>query len=71
VLASPWGRLFSAWGEATSDARGYQNLPQAPAELTRTGGRAFLTSLGILLTCLREAPEVARSRKKAPVETGS
>jgi hypothetical protein len=35
----------------------------SPAELKRTGLAAFWTSLGILWTCLKEAPEIAQRRK--------
>jgi uncharacterized protein (DUF362 family) len=71
VLASPWGRLFRGWEETESDGRGFPHVEAAPAELERTGLRAFATSLKILLTCLREAPELVRTRKKAPTALGS
>ena len=42
-----------------------------PAQVKRTGLRAFFTSLGILWTCLREAPDLMFRRKKAPSAVGS
>lgn len=59
ALASPWGRLFAGWEQARADGRGYPEIAARPPARFRTGWRAFLTSLRILWTCLREAPEVA------------
>jgi uncharacterized protein (DUF362 family) len=63
VLASPWGRLFRHWERVTPDARGYPVIPEEGAEIQRTGVRALTRSLGILATCVREAPEFG-SRKR-------
>ena len=71
VMASAWGRLFRSWSTAASDDRGYTTFAQEPAELKRTGLRALLTSFKILWTCLREAPDLVRSRRKAPAGIGS
>jgi hypothetical protein len=57
VLESDWGRLFRDWEQAVADERGYPSIGAAPAEIKRTGFRAFLRSLGILGTCIKEAPE--------------
>ena len=65
VLASDWGRLFRSWETVTPDERGYPVVGEAPAEITRTGWRAFAKSIEILGTCIREAPEfVTRRRRK-------
>ena len=64
VLASEWGRLFSNWERVTPDERGFESVGDAPAEIKRTGFRAFLTSLGVLWTCLKEAPEVEARRRR-------
>jgi hypothetical protein len=45
------------------DERGYPVIPDAGAELKRTGIRALGKSLGILLTCIKEAPEFGRKRR--------
>ena len=65
VLASDWGRLFRAWEALTPDEKGYPELGPEPAELKRTGFRAFLRSIGILGTAIREAPEFATRRRHA------
>jgi len=66
VLGSDWGRLFHNWERLTPDADGFPEVGKATAELRRTGLRAFLRSLGILATAMREAPELAsRSRRAA------
>jgi uncharacterized protein (DUF362 family) len=65
VLDSPWGRLFENWERLTPDADGFPQTGEAPAAVNRAGLHAFKQSLGILGTCLKEAPEfAARSRIK-------
>jgi uncharacterized protein (DUF362 family) len=66
ALGSDWGRLFANWETLSPDARGFESVGEARPELTRTGLRAFGTSLKVLGTCLAEAPEVeARRRRRA------
>jgi len=64
ALESPWGRLFENWETLTPDANGFPQLGDEPAAVTRTGMRAFAQSIGILGTCLREAPEFASRRRR-------
>jgi uncharacterized protein (DUF362 family) len=72
VLGSEWGRLFRHWETVTPDGRGYPAIPAEAAEIQRTGLRALGTSLGILATCVKEAPEFAtRRRRKALAERTS
>jgi hypothetical protein len=59
VLASPWGHLFRGWETATVDENGYPDFGNEDAEIQRTGLRALIKSIGILGTCLKEAPEFA------------
>jgi hypothetical protein len=66
VLGSPWGRLFENWERVTPDEHGFPDVGDAPAAVTRTGLRAFVQSLGILGTCLKEAPEFASRRRRQP-----
>jgi hypothetical protein len=67
VLGSPWGRLFENWERLTPDADGFPQVGDAPTAVKRTGWHAFGQSLGILGTCLKEAPEFAsRRRHQAP-----
>jgi hypothetical protein len=72
ALDSPWGRLFRNWEQLTPDASGFPTTGGEPAELTRTGVRALVSSLGILGTCLKEAPEFAtRRRRRTAIEKGA
>ncbi len=64
ALDSEWGRLFANWGSVPSDERGFLDLGEPAASLERTGLRAFRTSLGILATCLKEAPEFAARQRR-------
>ena len=63
VLESDWGRLFRDWENQQADDQGYPTVGDQPAELKRTGMSAFWTSLKILWTCIKEAPEVVQRRK--------
>ena len=64
VLASEWGRLFRNWETVRPDASGYPDVGTDAAELTRVGLAAFAKSLGILGTCMREAPEFSNRKRK-------
>ena len=69
VLNSAWGRLFKHWDHVTADDRGFPVIPDEGAEITRTGLRALVRSLGILATCVKEAPEFgSRRRRKAAAD---
>ncbi|MGE5815674.1 MAG: DUF362 domain-containing protein, partial [Acidobacteriota bacterium] len=65
TLESPWGRLFRNWEQLTPDDMGYPNVGEGKAEITLTGARALKRSIGILGTCIREAPEFAARKRKA------
>ena len=70
ALNSPWGRLFRNWEHTTPTERGYPVTVGRVADLRRTGFRALVRSIGILGTCLREAPEFAmRRRRSMPAST--
>lgn len=66
ALESDWGRLFRNWEQVSQAATelGYPSVGDAAGEIRRTGFRAFVQSLGILGTCLKEAPEFGRSRRR-------
>jgi hypothetical protein len=68
VLASPWGRLFQNWERLTPDENGFADVGGAPASVQRVGPRALAQSVGILGTCIKEAPEFSsrRRRRQAP-----
>jgi uncharacterized protein (DUF362 family) len=65
VLRSEWGRLFASWGKVTADERGFSGLGTEAARPRR----GLLAQLGqaarVLLTCVTEAPELARRRRRA------
>jgi hypothetical protein len=63
VLESPWGRLFRNWETLTPTDAGFPDVGTTAPEIEKTGARALVESIGILGTCIREAPEFA-SRKR-------
>ncbi len=71
LLHSDWGRLFQNWDQVRISpddlkAPGWSDVGAAPAELKKESWKLFFRSLGILKTCLIEAPEfAARKRRKA------
>jgi uncharacterized protein (DUF362 family) len=69
VLESPWGRLFRNWEQLTPDAKGYPSIPAGGAEIERTGLKALGRSLGILGTCIVEAPEFGSRRRHQAAES--
>ncbi len=64
VLDSPWGRLFRNWERAIPDDSGYPQVGDGSAALSLTGGRALVRSLGILGTCIVQAPEFLSRRTR-------
>src|SRR6476646_3555677 len=65
VLASPWGKLFRNWETLTPNADGFPQVGDESAEINLTGGKALIRSLGILGTCITEAPEFLTRRARA------
>jgi len=63
VLSSDWGRLFRHWEHVTPDEQGYPVIPEGGATVQRTGLNALARSMGILATCVKEAPEFASRRR--------
>jgi hypothetical protein len=70
VLASDWGRLFRNWECLTPNEDGFPTVGDEPAELRRTGWRAFARSLRILGMCIKEAPELGAHKRKVAAGTG-
>ena len=64
VLESEWGRLFRNWETLTPDRSGFPDVGEGGAEIGRSGMKAFFRSLGILGTCVQEAPEFLTLRKR-------
>lgn len=71
ALRSEWGRLFRNWESVKSDANGYPDIGQEGVELQRVGLKALLTSIGILGTCIKEAPEFSTKRRKVVASPAS
>jgi hypothetical protein len=69
VLKSPWGRLFQNWERLTPDADGFPDVGEGGAEIKLTGGKALVRSLGILGTCITQAPEFVHRRKRMKAES--
>jgi len=70
VLESDWGRLFRHWGQVKADDRGFPAIPESGAGIKRTGFGALARSIGILATCVMEAPEFASRRRHREAELG-
>ena len=70
VMASPWGRLFRNWETLEADENGFPDVGTDLAQIEKVGGKAFVESIGILGTCIKEAPEFA-SRKRHKDEAGA
>ncbi|MEW6321596.1 MAG: DUF362 domain-containing protein [Acidobacteriota bacterium] len=71
ALDSPWGRLFQNWESLTPGADGFPQVGDAPAHVSRGGRRALVQSLGILATCVKEAPEFASRRRRKSSQPAS
>lgn len=63
VLESDWGRLFANWENLTPGPRGFDSVGTEPAKLKLLGASAFRKSIGILGTCIKEAPEFRLGQK--------
>jgi hypothetical protein len=64
VLHSEWGRLFYNWEKLTPDEQGWPDVGQAPAELVRNTLQLVRMGAGILGTCIMEAPETRKLRRR-------
>jgi len=64
AMSSAWGRLFHNWETVRADERGYPNVGEARGKIVRSAWRLLVMSLGILKTCIREAPELALRKRR-------
>jgi hypothetical protein len=71
ALDSEWGRLFRNWETVSSDGIGFPAVGTEGPELRRVGFNALVTSLGILGTCLKEAPEFSNRRRRIVSKSAS
>ena len=68
ALRSDWGRLFFNWEKTAAVGDGYPDVGPEPGGIVRGVGQLLKMAVGILWTCLREAPELAvRKRRSAAV----
>ena len=68
VLTSEWGRLFQNWEHVQPNELGYPDVGEAPLKLHLSGASAFARSLKILGTCIKEAPEFGRRKRKVAAQ---
>jgi uncharacterized protein (DUF362 family) len=64
VLNSDWGRLFRNWEKLTPDENGFPSVGDDGAEITLTGWKSFLRSIGIIGMAVRESPEFAATKRR-------
>ncbi len=64
ALRSEWGRLFYNWEKLTPDENGWPEVGEAPVEHLRNTLQLIRMGMGILGTCIAEAPETARFRRR-------
>jgi len=69
VLYSEWGRLFRNWEQLTPDEQGFPTVGDEGAEITLTGWKAFLRSVGLLGMAVKEAPEFTASQRHREATT--
>jgi uncharacterized protein (DUF362 family) len=62
-LESEWGRLFQNWGQVEATAAGFPRVGAERAAFHRDGWSLFKQGVGILGTCIAEAPEVTARRR--------
>jgi hypothetical protein len=69
ILHSEWGRLFHNWEKVSPDDRGWPDVGIDPARLDRDTLRLIRQAMRILGTCIVEAPETARLRRRRVATT--
>lgn len=63
-LGSDWGRLFQNWGEVPESDAGFDVVGEERPEFYRSFWGTLKKGLGILGTCIVEAPEIAARRRR-------
>ncbi|HOW70004.1 MAG TPA: DUF362 domain-containing protein [Phycisphaerae bacterium] len=64
ILHSDWGRLFHNWERLTPDQNGWPDVGSDPARLERGTARLLSKAVRVLGTCIVQAPEAARLRRR-------
>ncbi len=67
ILAGDWGRLFQNWEQLTPDDAGWPDVGAQPARMDRNTLQLIGQATRILGTCILEAPETARLRRRRHV----
>ncbi|NLX13396.1 MAG: DUF362 domain-containing protein [Phycisphaerales bacterium] len=62
AIRSEWGRLFLNWEKLTPDEQGWPMVGPLSARVLRRTGQLLRTAVGVLGTCLAEAPETRRRK---------
>jgi uncharacterized protein (DUF362 family) len=63
-MESDWGRLFANWGSVKDDGKGFPDVGETVAELTRTTAQHLLESTRLVGMAVAESPEMkARQRR--------
>lgn len=63
ALKSPWGRLFHNWDNLKPDEAGYPDVGSESKGMVRGTLRLLGMAARILVTCIKEAPEVRARRR--------
>jgi hypothetical protein len=64
VLQSGWGRLFANWERLTPTEQGWPDVGTEPARLDGSTAELMTKAFRILGTCIAEAPEASRLRRR-------
>jgi uncharacterized protein (DUF362 family) len=66
ILEGEWGRLFSSWGTVKADERGYPDVGQSDARITRMTVQQLLEGLRLVGMAVVESPEWKKKKVAAP-----
>jgi uncharacterized protein (DUF362 family) len=66
LLEGEWGRLFSSWGTVKADERGYPDVGQSDARITRMTVQQLLEGLRLVGMAVVESPEWKKKKVAAP-----
>jgi len=74
ILNSEWGKLFHNWEKIVIPpddlhTPGWEDTGETPAQLNRNTLELVKKSLGILGTCIKEAPEFAAKKRHKKKQT--
>ncbi len=63
-LQSEWGRLFEQWGKIPETEEGFPSVGEGSPSYMKRTGELMKRSFKVLLTCIREAPEISVLKKR-------